>query len=346
MDRETIINFLNARGQKQTELHKKASEKRNEILSKNVYFRGLIEFSNICKNDCFYCGIRKSNNEIGRYLMPEQEILRCVEWCDKANYSSIVLQSGELQKKKFLDFLLGIVEDIKKRFPRLGITLSIGEQSKKTYEKLFEAGAYRYLLRIETSNKELYNKLHPKKMSFENRVKCISNLKEIGFQTGTGVMIGLPGQSVESLADDILFFQDMDIDMVGMGPYLCSLYAQLKESISVNDKLNFSLNMIAVLRLVMPDINIASTSALQAIKHDGRELGLNAGANVIMPLVTPKKYKAEYKLYDDKPCINESSDECLFCVTKRIKSVGLNPGFGKRGDSKHYFNKIKNGSTS
>ena len=343
---DKIIKLLESKGKSQEELHKRASFIRDKNISKNVYFRGIIEFSNICGNDCFYCGIRKSNDNIKRYSMTKKEIMGCVEFCNNANYGSVVLQSGELKSKEFIDFVEKTIIEIKKN-PNIGVTLCVGEQNKKTYKRFFEAGAHRYLLRIETSDKEHYEKLHPKQMSYDNRRKCLKNLKDIGYQVGTGVMIGSPLQKIENLAKDLLFFKEIDIDMVGMGPYIPSSKSMI-DGFEFNSErnLNLGLNMIAVLRLMMPDINIATTTALQAINPIGRELGLKAGANVIMPIVTPTKYRENYQLYKDKPCIEESSKDCMFCVTKRIKSTGLNPAFGDWGDSKHFLKKVKNDSFS
>jgi biotin synthase len=325
---DRIVSLLKLKGKEQEELHKKAALVRDEIVKPNVYFRGIIEFSNVCSNDCLYCGIRKSS-KVKRYNMSKEEILDSVEFCNKANYGSIVLQSGEVEK---IDFLVDVVDAIKQRYPKIGITLCVGELSKEDYQRLFDAGAHRYLLRIESSNKEHYEKLHPKSMSFENRVECLLNLKEIGYQVGTGVMIGSPYQKISDLANDLLFFKEKDTDMVGMGPYIPSNTPLKGEE----GDLDLGLNMIAVLRLMMPDINIASTTALQALNPIGRELGLKAGANVIMPIVTPTKYRENYQLYKGKPCINESSEDCMKCITKRIKSTGLNPSFGEWGDSLHY----------
>ncbi len=341
-DKAEIVKLLDLRGDEQEELHKQACKVRDNVVSNNVYFRGLVEFSNICKNDCLYCGIRKSNGEVSRYSMTKEEILDVVAWCDKVNYGSIVLQSGELQTKEFVDFVVSVVEDIKKKFPKIGITLCVGEQSKETYQRFFDAGAHRYLLRVETTNKEHYNKLHPNEMNLDGRKVCLKNLKEIGFQVGTGVMIGSPFQTIENLAEDLLFFKEIEVDMVGMGPYLPHEQTPIGLEVDELKQLNLGLNMIAVLRLMMPDINIASTTALQAIHPQGRELGLLAGANVIMPIVTPTKYRESYKLYEGKPCINDSSEDCLKCVISRIESTGLKPGFGKWGDSLHFFKRTKN----
>ncbi len=332
-----IIGYLKAEGKEQKELHKKACSVRDKNILSNVYFRGIIEFSNECDNDCFYCGIRKSNDKVKRYSMTKGEILNAVKEC--ADYGSIVLQSGERRDKEFTDFVVDVVSSIKKLFPDIGITLCVGEQSREVYQKFFDARAHRYLLRIETSDEGHYSKLHPTEMSFENRKRCLIDLKEIGFQVGTGVMIGSPFQTVENLASDLEFFNDIDIDMVGMGPFISHEQAPLKESTDKSENLNLGLNMISALRLMMPDINIASTTALQAVHPYGRELGLMAGANVIMPLVTPKKYRRDYQLYDGKPCIDESAKDCLGCIVKRVKSTGLHPVFHEWGDSKHFFNR-------
>jgi biotin synthase len=349
MEKETftfkqILRLLQAEGKEQKELHKKAALVRDKTVSNNVYFRGIIEFSNICNNDCLYCGIRKSNDKLKRYLMTKQGILDCVEFCNKAGYGSIVLQSGELRSKEFIDFVEDVIIKIRTKYPKIGVTLCIGEQDKETYKRFFKAGAHRYLLRIETSDEEHYHKLHPTEMSFSNRKKCLQDLKDIGYQVGTGVMIGSPFQKIENLVNDLLFFRKIDIDMAGMGPYIPSLGAPIDNSKYNSEKnFNLGLNMIAVLRLMMPDINIASTTALQAMNPVGRELGLKAGANVIMPIVTPTKYRENYQLYKNKPCIEESSEDCKNCVTQRIKYTGLNPCFGEWGDSLHYFRRIKNG---
>jgi biotin synthase len=335
---DRIIRLLVSEGKEQKKLHKEAAMVRNKIVSKNVYFRGIIEFSNICDNDCFYCGIRRSNKEIDRYFMSKKEILDCVEFCDKANYGSIVLQSGEQKNKRFIEFVTDVIRTIKKRYPRIGITLCVGEQNFETYKKFFIAGAHRYLLRIETSDKKHYHKLHPGIMNFNNRKRCLKDLKKIGYQVGTGVMIGSPHQDIENLAKDLLFFKNMDVDMVGMGPYVPCKNTPLDFS-GYNSKKNLSLalNMIAVLRIMMPDINIASTTALQALSPIGRELGLKAGANIIMPIITPTKYRKDYQLYDDKPCIGESPKDCMHCIADRVKSSGLVPKFGQLGNSLHFF---------
>ena len=324
-----------------------------ENCGEKVYLRGLIEFSNYCINDCLYCGIRKSNNLLIRYTLTEEEIIKSAIGCERAGYGSLVLQSGERRDDKFIEFVESLVKKIKnetktdKNPNGLGITLSIGEQTRETYRTLFEAGTHRYLLRIETSSPELFRKIHPPEISYKHRLECLLNLKEIGFQVGTGVMIGIPGQTIEHLADDILFFKKMDVDMIGMGPYIVhsdtpmnifnDYYIQNKKII-----LGLALKMIAVTRQVLKDVNIASTTALQAMSPFGREEGLSYGANVIMPQLTPERFRKEYKLYDGKPCTDENSKECFACIEQRIGTTGRTIGYNEWGDSKH-FNK-RNGN--
>lgn len=336
MDKKEIINLLQVRGKEQKQLHAKAARIRQEHVTDNVYFRGLIEFSNICMNDCYYCGIRKSNRTITRYTLSEKEILSCVDFCNTAGYSSVVLQSGERENQSFIDYITHISQTIHQKYPEMAITLCIGELHNESYQQLFDAGVERYLLRIETTNENHYKKLHPEEMSFKNRINCLTTLKKIGFQVGTGVMIGSPYQTLQNLAEDILFMKEFAIDMVGMGPYIPHQEALISATIDKEESIQLSLNMIAVLRILMPDINIAATTALQALNPVGRELGLKAGANVIMPLITPEKYRQSYKLYEGKPCLDESDGQCLTCITSRIQNIGLVPAFNKRGDSLHF----------
>lgn len=337
---EKIVELIKSTGDEQNKLHNKAKSIRNQLLSNKVYYRGLIEFSNLCENDCFYCGIRKSNGFVNRYSMTKDEIIETVKWCNNNNYGSVVLQSGQLHSKNFIDFVEDVLKEIKNKYPDIGITLCVGEQTKDTYKRFFLAGAHRYLLRIETSDKEHYEKLHPEDMKFIERKRCLKDLQEIGFQVGTGIMVGTTYQTVENLANDLLFFKEFNIDMVGMGPFIPHNQTPIKvQGYDKETCLNFSLNMIAVLRLMMPKINIAATTALQAIDKRGREKGLNAGANILMPIVTPQKYRDSYLLYDGKPCVEESSEDCLVCLTNRIKSVGMDIGFGEWGDSRSFYDR-------
>ncbi len=327
------------------ELFEKAYRIKSENVGKKVYFRGIIELSNICEKDCYYCGIRKSNLSQHRYMMTEDEILAAADWAFKSNYGSIVLQSGENTTKGFASFIEKIIVEIKKLSGgKLGITLSLGEQLDSVYRKWHEAGAHRYLLRIETSNEELYGKLHPDKHSFKKRLNCLSHIRNAGYQLGTGVMVGLPFQTIDDLANDILFFKETDADMIGMGPYIVHKETPLADSLPDFEKikeyqLNLALKMIAVTRIYLKDVNIASTTALQSLNPTGREMGLLAGANIIMPNITETKYRAAYQLYDNKPCLDENSSMCRNCLEKRISSIGETIGYGEWGDSKHFKGK-------
>ncbi len=311
-------------------------------VGKKVYFRGIIELSNICRKDCYYCGIRKSNSNISRYQLTEEEILQSARFAHESNYGSIVLQSGEREDGKFIRFIEKVIGDIKHMSSgRLGITLSLGEQSAETYTRWFDAGAHRYLLRIETSNENLYRRLHPNDHDFAGRVRCIESLSEIGYQVGTGVMIGLPGQTTEDLADDILFFEKKDVAMIGMGPYLVHKDTPLSSGMpdfnSVKDaRLKLALKMIAVTRIYLKDVNIASTTALQALDPFGREMGLKAGANIIMPNVTGTQYRSSYQLYENKPCLDENSEQCRYCLARRLEKIGETVNWNQLGDSPHY----------
>lgn len=312
---------------------------------KKVFLRGLIELSNICVKDCFYCGIRKSNNTIDRFSLTEEEIIQGAEWAYKNEYGSMVLQAGERYDEKFVGFIEDVVKKIKEKTDdKLGITLSLGEQTLETYKRWYDAGAHRYLLRIETSNPGLYAKIHPEDHSWQERKEALFRLKEAGFQVGTGVMIGLPFQTYEDLVNDILFFKELDVDMIGMGPYLISRETPMakiaeKNMIIAEEKLQLSLKMIAVTRLFLKDVNIAATTALQAIEEDGRERGLKAGANIIMPNVTDVQYRPSYQLYDNKPCLDENADVCRGCLELRVLSIDEEIGYGEWGDSPHFKSK-------
>jgi len=322
------------------EVYARAYKVKQKYVGNKVYFRGIIEFSNICTKDCLYCGIRRSNKSLNRFLMPKKEIIETALMAHRAGYGSIVLQSGERSDDEFVSFIEDILRSIKKLTNNtLGVTLSLGEQSFKVYKRWFDAGAHRYLLRIETSNKQLYQRIHPDNHDYDIRLGCLKALRDIGYQVGTGVMIGLPYQELEDLLGDILFFQKYDIDMIGMGPYIVHNNTPLAESnrIDLDKNFNLGLKMIALARLYLKDINIAATTALQALDESGREKGLKAGANIIMPNITPRKYRDDYQLYDGKPCIHEDALTCKSCLKKRILSVGEEIGYNQWGDSPHFF---------
>ena len=321
-------------------LMRRAYEVKTAMWGRKVALRGLVEFSNICAKNCLYCGIRRGNAKVARYRMDESEIVDAVAWAAENRYGSVVLQSGELETEENAAFVERVLRSIRSRLgDSLGITLSLGEQGESVYRRWLDAGANRYLLRIETSNPELYSRIHPADHSWRRRLECLRTLSRVGYIVGTGVMIGLPGQSVDDLARDIEFFRDEGVDMIGMGPYLAHPDTPLAADAPRTDKsrvLELTLRMIAAARLTIPDSNIASTTALQAIATDGREKGLLAGANVIMPNVTPVKYRGEYILYPDKPCTGESSELCRGCLERRVKSVGEEIAWGERGDPIHF----------
>ncbi|MBS2211919.1 [FeFe] hydrogenase H-cluster radical SAM maturase HydE [Carboxylicivirga mesophila] len=344
LTRDELSFLISLEGVERDYFLKSVGNKYVETLGKKVYFRGLVEFSNYCTKDCYYCGIRKSNNHSERYDIDDQAIIEAAIFAHENKYGSLVLQSGERSDTTFTSRITNLLKAIKKATNgELGITISLGEQSEEVYREWFEAGAHRYLLRIESSNKELYYKIHPEdeKHNFETRINCLKTLQKIGYQTGTGVMIGLPLQSYEQLADDLLFFKDMNIDMVGMGPFIehteTPLYAHKDILWPLQRRFDVSLNMIAALRLLMPDINIAAATALQAIDPMGREKALRYGANVIMPNITPTLHRKDYTLYENKPCTDEGAEDCSNCLSIRVEMAGREIGYSEWGDSKHYF---------
>ena len=322
-------------------LYAAAYEVKLRHIGKLVSLRGLIEVSNICDKNCYYCGIRKDNRDVKRFRMSKDEIIREAQWIFENRYGSLVLQSGEICTPEYVAFIETAVKEIKEfSSGRLGITLCLGEQSEETYRRWFDAGAHRYLLRIETSAPELYKEMHPADHDFYARLKCLRTLQKIGYQTGTGVMIGLPGQTVDHLVKDLQFFHSLDIDMIGMGPYIVHHQTPLAAKAAEFDgkiQLKLGLKMVAAARLLLKDINIAATTALQALDPKGREMGLMAGANVIMPNVTDVQYRPSYQLYDNKPCLDENSTQCRHCLERRIASAGEEILWEDWGDSKHFF---------
>jgi|SRR3989339_19087 len=347
--KEDLVTMLSAKGDDQKLLFAKAKEVKEREVGKKVYYRGLVEFSNICSKDCYYCGIRKGNNQVSRFNLSDDQILQAAEFAYKSSYGSFVMQSGEISSPAFTERIENLLREIKRLTnDELGITISLGEQTEETYRRWFDAGAHRYLLRIESSNRGLYQKLHPNDAnhSFEKRLECLNTLKKIGYQTGTGVMIALPFQTLEHLADDILFMRDFDVDMVGMGPYIehpdTPLYQYRNELIPLKERFELALRMIATLRIVMRDINIAAATALQAIDPIGREKAAKVGANIIMPNITPGLYRNSYKLYENKPCVDEEPQDCVQCLDVRIRLADAYIGYGEWGDSKHYFTRNTN----
>lgn len=346
LEKEDIIHLLQAEGAEKNQLFKYASEIKKKYVGNNVYLRGLVEYSNICKKDCYYCGIRSSNKDFCRYEVNLEDIQDACNYALENKFGSMVIQSGELQSNTFTERMTNAIKLIKfLSNGKMRITLSCGEQTPEVYKKWFDAGAERYLLRIESSNPDLYGKIHPNNElhNYDNRIQAIKDLKEIGFQTGTGVMIGLPFQTVDHLADDILFMRNNDIDMCGMGPYIeheaTPLYKHKDNLMPLAFRYEMALKMIAILRIAMKDINIASTTALQAINLKGKRTALEIGANVIMPNLTPTKYKSNYHLYKNKPGGNLTIDNELEFSVNEIKKANCITAFGEYGDAMHFLNR-------
>jgi biotin synthase len=298
------------------ELFKAADRVRKKYVGDEVHLRGLIEFSNICKQNCLYCGLRRDNKNIKRYRLKPEQIINFAKNARNLGYRTVVLQSGEDDFFN-VERMTKIIKSIKQL--DIAITLSIGEKTREEYKAYKEAGADRYLLRIETTDKELYEKLDPN-MSHENRKRCLKDLKELGYEVGTGCLIGLPGQTIESIADDILFFKEIDADMIGVGPFIPNPDTPLK-----NEKggtFELSLKVMAITRLLMPDINIPATTAMETLNVNGRLIALRSGANVVMPNVTEGEYRKLYALYPGKICINDTPTHCFSCITGKINSIG------------------------
>ena len=342
LSREEIKELLSLHDMQEIDLLcRQAFEVKRQNTGNKVYLRGLLELSNICRKNCYYCGICRTNIHLNRYTLNEKEVLDAALFAYENNFGSLVMQSGERLDKEFIHFVDSLLQKIhQKTNNSLGITLSLGEQNKETYKRWFESGAERYLLRIETSNEKLYYKLHPKDKthSFSDRIAALKNLRKTGYQTGTGIMIGLPFQSIENLADDLLFMHDFGIHMVGMGPYVEHAETPLYNYRSLvppsEERFLLGLKMIAVLRLLMPDINIASTTALETLNTNGRLKALQAGANVCMPNLTPAQYGEKYILYDGKPGMHTDVMTYLKDFDNKLKENGQEIGWGEKGNSR------------
>jgi biotin synthase len=341
--RETLVRLLHADSEESGLIFRKAAEIKSSHIGTKVHLRGLIEGSNVCAKNCLYCGIRKDNKHVNRYVLKDEEVKLAIQFAIKNNLGSIVIQSGELTNSAFADRVERLVKYAKEESDsKLGITLSCGEQSPETYKRWKAAGAHRYLLRIETSNEDLYYRIHPKDLvhDYQRRLKALQSLKDCGFQTGTGVMIGLPFQTMEDLADDLLFMRSFDIHMCGMGPYVehenTPLFQFRDQLLPKDERVKLTLKMIAILRIMMKDINIASTTALQAMADGGREKALKAGANIMMPNITPGVYRNNYALYNNKPGTNEEAEDSRNNLEALINRAGCQVAYGEWGDSKHF----------
>ena len=321
-NKQAIIELLKT-NDRNDRLFALADAVRKEFVGDEVHLRGLIEFSNICKRTCKYCGLIYENKNLERYRISPEDIVFYANKAVQMGYKTVVLQSGEdefYNAKKLAD----IVKEIKKS--DIAVTLSVGEMSFEDYKLLKDAGADRYLLRIETTDKELYKKMHPN-MSFENRIRCLRDLQKLGYEVGTGCLVGLKGQTIESLADDILFFKEINADMVGIGPFISNPDTPLKDE--PNGDFTLALKVMALTRIVMKNINIPATTAMETLNPNGRIIALKSGANVVMPNVTSKEYRKKYEIYPGKICINENPEQCRGCIENKIKSIGRTIGADK-----------------
>lgn len=303
-----------------------ADKVRRENVGDEVHLRGLIEFSNICHCFCKYCGLRCENKELDRYRILPDDIVKYAQKAVEMGYKTIVLQSGE-DAFYTREILCDIIKRIKEF--DVALTLSIGERSFDDYKAFRDCGADRYLIRIETTDKDLYKKMHPN-MSFDNRVRCLKDLRKLGFEVGTGCLVGLPEQTVESLADDVLFFKEINADMVGIGPFIAHPHTPLKDT--ANGNFTLALKVMALTRILLKNINIPATTAMETLNPNGRIIALQSGANVVMPNVTTTEYRAKYEIYPNKICINENPSQCFHCISGKIKAIDriVSTGYGFR----------------
>jgi len=316
-----LVPLLDAAGQNETLLILSADKVRASTMGDSVHLRGLIEFSNYCRKNCHYCGLRKDNKKVGRYRLSKEEILECALKAEKLGYKTIVLQSGE-DLHFSTEIMSGIIKELKEK-TKLAVTLSLGERDEETYVAWRQAGADRYLLRIETTDPAIFKKIHPDS-DLEYRKNCLYTLKKLGYQLGSGVMVGLPGQDALSLAKDIIWLKELGVEMIGIGPFLPHKETPLK-----NEKggtLKQALRLIAVLRLVFPYAHMPATTAMGTLDPLGREQALEAGANVMMPNITPTAVRPLYEIYPNKICLDENADKCFGCVTARIIALGRTVG--------------------
>ena len=309
---------------------------REKYYGKRVFIRGLIEFTNYCRNDCYYCGIRRSNQEVSRYRLTPDEILSCCEEGRRLGFRTFVLQGGEDLNFEGREGLRGdralakVVEEIKRRFPDCAVTLSVGERDREVYEQWFQAGADRYLLRHETADEEHYRRLHPTELSGQRRKECLRALKDIGFQTGAGMMVGSPGQTWDCLLDDIAFLEELEPEMIGMGPFVPAAHTPFARHPA--GSVSLTLRLIALMRLRFPEALIPATTALATLDAHGREAGILAGANVVMPNLSPLAVRGQYSIYDHKASGGSEAAEGLHRLEQDLKKIGYHISYG-RGDS-------------
>ena len=336
MNLEDIKLLLSSEGTRMEALLRRALEVKLSHIDNYVHLRGLIELGNECEKNCLYCGVRSGNAKLRRYCLSDEEVLSCARLAHELGYGSVAIQSGERSDPEFIDRITRLVQEIKK------IDLSLGEQEEDTYKRWFDAGAHRYLLRIESSDEELYYKIHPRdsRHSFRRRLDCLEKLKSLGWQTGTGVMVGLPFQSLDHLAADLMFFKEMDVAMVGMGPYIphpdTPLY-RFKELVPpAKVRMDLTLKMIAVARILMPEINMVAATATQTLDPQGRGKPIAAGANVIMPNLTPGEYRESYLIYPDKAGVQDKANDSL---EESLAAIGHKVLYNAWGDSPAFLKK-------
>lgn len=329
LSKNEIVRLL-ADEQNEPALLKRADRIRKKYVGDAIHLRGLIEFSNICRNNCLYCGIRRGNGKVARYRMEEDELVETARRAAALGFKTVVMQSGEdmyyTQEK-----MCRIIEAIKKF--DVAVTLSIGERSYGDYKAFREAGADRYLMRIETTDKDLYHRLDPG-MSWQHRYECLLMIKELGYELGSGIMVGLPGQSLESIAADLMFLRRLGVDMAGIGPFIPHPETPLAGE--PGGSLHLALRTMAIMRLLLPDINIPATTAMESLHPDGRMMALLGGANVVMPNVTEGEYRKLYELYPGKICVNDTPVHCRSCISRKILSIGrtIGTGYGSHRDNR------------
>ena len=326
LDKSAIIELLTAAPA--DELYRRADDVRREAVGDAVHLRGLIEFSNICRNDCLYCGIRRGNRQVQRYRMTDEELVETAKRAAALGFQTIVLQSGEDMHFDQAR-MCHIIEQIKRL--DVALTLSVGERDYEDYKAFRDAGADRFLMRIETTDRDLYHRLNPG-MSWERRHECLLMIRDLGYELGSGIMVGLPGQTVESIADDLLYLKDIGIDMAGIGPFIPHPETPLAGE--AGGTLEQALRTMAIMRILMPDINIPATTAMESLHPQGRIMALQAGANVVMPNVTEGEYRRLYELYPGKICVNDTPAHCRSCIGLKIRSIGRTIGQGRGGHEK------------
>ena len=335
LNKEEWVYLIENGGEIKDYIFEKASKIRDDVYGKKVFIRGLIEFTNYCRNDCLYCGIRRSNNNAVRYRLTKDEILECCDEGYSLGFRTFVLQGGE-DMYYTDDFMVEIISSIREKHPDCAITLSVGERGKESYRRYYEAGADRFLLRHETANECHYAKLHPENLTLKNRMKCLNDLKEIGFQTGCGMMIGSPFQTSENLAEDMMFLTEFKPHMVGMGPFISHKDTPFsKEENGSSDK---TILMLALTRILLPEALLPATTALGTIDESGREKAVLAGANVVMPNLSPLSERKKYMLYDNKISTGDEAAESLNSLKERMKKIGYEI-VTDRGDYKNFIKK-------